>query len=451
MVTTYSPIREVVSIPIAPLPPLRDAGCLTIREAVTAAYVDAKRAGMSFKTRTCYRALLRDLNADARPVSAFADACAEVTSRYTNRKTIENARTGLNVVARWLIQHGHVEQPPIKPRAVRCGPPAPASWPDNDSSPVAGYARDWLAHLTASDYAASTVRTYRPALSRMLAGVADLDDLTEAALTARLAQLHDLAPRTRRTYTAILTGFCTWLVERGILAENPAHRLPKPRVRPVAHRYMNEDQAAAVFAACRDDETRMAVRILLGTGLRAAELLSLRWDDVDAAAGEINVRMGKGGKSRIVPAEQETIDVLASYPRRGDRIFPSLSYSALARRVVRLGERAGVPWRLGVHDFRRTFASYFIMLKGDPALLEAVLGHTTVDMSMYYARGIVQQTAVRKARELGIGHALLDARQKVVEPVDADAELAAAMADPRTHALLAAFVRAMKGGDDAPA
>jgi hypothetical protein len=119
-----------------------------------------------------------------------------------------------------------------------------------------------------------------------------------------------------------------------------------------------------------------------------------------------------------------------------------------------MGRAAGLPYRLGVHDFRRTFASHFIMLKGDPALLQAVLGHTTVDMSVYYARGIVQQTAVRKARELGIGHALIDAppgHRAAPEPDALDAAILAALRRPETRTRVIAAVLGALAAAETPA
>ncbi len=60
-------------------------------------------------------------------------------------------------------------------------------------------------------------------------------------------------------------------------------------------------------------------------GLRLGEGLSLKVQDIDAHTMQIHIRNGKGGKDRLVPLPQRTLNALRSYwltHRHPQRLFP---------------------------------------------------------------------------------------------------------------------------------
>jgi integrase/recombinase XerD len=75
-----------------------------------------------------------------------------------------------------------------------------------------------------------------------------------------------------------------------------AHHMPQ--------RILSEIEMAALWAACRDDPTPQGIRdtallaVLIGAGLRRAELAALNLADVDLETGRMVIRRGKGNKPR---------------------------------------------------------------------------------------------------------------------------------------------------------
>ena len=61
--------------------------------------------------------------------------------------------------------------------------------------------------------------------------------------------------------------------------------------------------------------------LLAVAGLRLGEVLRLKVDDVDLREGVLNVRGTKFGKSRLVPIDPSTCEVLARYGERRDRLL----------------------------------------------------------------------------------------------------------------------------------
>ena len=91
--------------------------------------------------------------------------------------------------------------------------------------------------------------------------------------------------------------------ELGVLNFHRAR--PKRRVPQV----LSHEEALALIDAMRG-LPQLAARLMYGTGVRAAECLSLRIKDIDFSMGEIVVRQGKGGKDRRTVLPESIIDEL---------------------------------------------------------------------------------------------------------------------------------------------
>ena len=97
----------------------------------------------------------------------------------------------------------------------------------------------------------------------------------------------------------------TWdVVPRG---RNPCKAVSHYREQP-RERFLTPEEYRSVGAALREAEAGgwmwrpaiAAIRLLMLTGCRKSEILTLRWDDVDRTAGEFRLRDGKRGP-RMVP------------------------------------------------------------------------------------------------------------------------------------------------------
>ena len=104
-----------------------------------------------------------------------------------------------------------------------------------------------------------------------------------------------------------------------------------------------------------------AIRLLMLTGCRRSEILTLRWDDVDRTAGELRLRDSKTGP-RMVPltrAVAAVLDGIARVPgnpwvivgqRRNDRLTKLDNYWQPIRATARLED-------MHLHDLRHSCAS----------------------------------------------------------------------------------------------
>lgn len=165
-----------------------------------------------------------------------------------------------------------------------------------------------------------------------------------------------------------------------------------------------------VTAAGRRDAALFA--ILLGSGLRRQEVVSLDLSDFDPSSGAIKVRGGKGGKDRTVYLPSNGIKAVSTWlkvrgVKAGPLFYPvSKSHRVMRRRltdqsVLYILQKRG--WQAGVdsfspHDCRRTFISSLLDAGADLVTVSQLAGHANpMTTSKYDRRG---EAAKRQAVEL---------------------------------------------------
>ena len=150
------------------------------------------------------------------------------------------------------------------------------------------------------------------------------------------------------------------------------------------------------------DRDRAILFTLLDTGARASELCSIRFQDLSLANRTIKLRgkgPGKEPKERLVSIGKATADAInkALRPRLA-QIQPTsplfvvlnkydgdlpFTRDNLGNLLKRIGDRAGIS-NVHPHRFRHTFAINYLRNGGNVFALQAMLGHTTLDMVKRY-------------------------------------------------------------------
>jgi integrase len=153
---------------------------------------------------------------------------------------------------------------------------------------------------------------------------------------------------------------------------------------------------------------RLIVLAALTTGVRIAEIISLKWSDLLFREELIAVRAKlKGGKVRYVPMPPELAAEFKRYPAilGEERIFPPEPGAKRERQRVdksfeTILQLAAIS-DFRFHDTRHTFASWYMMNGGDLYELAKILGHANIKMTERYAKPApshIAKTGVRPAR-----------------------------------------------------
>lgn len=130
------------------------------------------------------------------------------------------------------------------------------------------------------------------------------------------------------------------------------------------------------------------VQLLLNTGLRLSELVSLDNSDIELSnrKGQLIVRRGKGNKERTVPLNKEARRALVKYlEERTDNeeaLFLSNRGKRISTRTVQyLIEKHG----FNVHALRHTFITSLVRSGHDISVIQSLSGHSSADMILRYS------------------------------------------------------------------
>jgi len=208
-----------------------------------------------------------------------------------------------------------------------------------------------------------------------------------------------LAPSTVRNSLIAVRAYYRYLLDSGLRMEDPTAGLRAPKVSlPPVEPYSTEDLRSLLDAA-RSPRDRALLLLLLGSGLRSAELLGIKAEDIDWRAGTIRIR-GKGNKYRRVAPGDRAMKAVADYMIARERnIWEVDTTAGLRRWIERLGVRAGIK-RANLHRFRHTFATLFMEAGGSEGSLEKILGHSSLNMSLHYAATARERVALEQQRRL---------------------------------------------------
>ena len=266
-----------------------------------------------------------------------------------------------------------------------------------------------------------TLRAYRydlRSLESQMGTESNVADLTEDMILRDFQLRRDsgcsIASLRRRA--SAYRGLCRWLVNRGSLDTDPwtslslkfksPRRLPRPlgqtelrtllcsltKSAGVNHRSVNLDR----LPCAHEGVTLVATAIMVATGLRVGEVVSIRVSDVDLEQGVIRV-LGKGQRERqvyltnewiiaLVDALLSTREVLAIrhdcllFNHRGT----PMSTSTLRLRLARAAESAGVPERVTPHMLRHSAATELIESGVDIRFVQRLLGHASLTTTELY-------------------------------------------------------------------
>ena len=232
-------------------------------------------------------------------------------------------------------------------------------------------------------------------------------------LQSRRGQRGPASSHTLNNRVRALRAFFAWLHRQGYTEDHRLKDLRPPRVTEKVIEPLTPDEIKRIFASI-NPATLLGARntaiysLMLDTGLRLSEVVTLKYEDVHLEDRYIKV-LGKGNKERIVAFGATCQRWLIHYayhfrvqPVRpeGDTLFLSIdgfpmSPSALWSLTERLSKTAGVP-RLHPHLLRHTYATQFLLNGGDVFLLKQNLGHTTLVMVEHYVH-IASRTAVLRS------------------------------------------------------
>jgi len=223
-----------------------------------------------------------------------------------------------------------------------------------------------------------------------------------------------LSARSVHYHHRILKQALKYAVRQGYLGRNPCDLVdpPSPKGKPM--RTLTQSEVQDLLITAQDNYYYPVVYTAVSTGLRQAELLGLRWRDIDLASRSISVnrvlykRRGicqfnepkTDHSRRRVSMTSKLAGFMGEYRLDCERLYHQLGKtttlddlvfaniegnpidpSSLSHTFAKIVKRARLE-NVRFHDLRHTFASLMLLRGAKPKVISEALGHASVAFTM---------------------------------------------------------------------
>jgi site-specific recombinase XerD len=196
----------------------------------------------------------------------------------------------------------------------------------------------------------------------------------------------------RNVYT-----FINFLVEREIVPQTIMSKKIRLKLPELLPRAIPQEHMAILLSGISDARNRALILLLLRTGLRISELLNVKVSDIVIPERKILIYLAeKNDQGRVVYFDADAEGALRAWleirSKNKDYLFYSptrdkLGYAAARKMMVKLLEKVGLSRHgYSLHSMRHTFATDMLNAGLRLEVLQQILGHQSIEMTLRYAR-----------------------------------------------------------------
>lgn len=156
-------------------------------------------------------------------------------------------------------------------------------------------------------------------------------------------------------------------------------------------------QVALLISMTQQRRYQVFFLTLYSMGLRLGEGLNLTVQDIDAHTMQVHVRDGKGGKDRLVPLPQRTLNALRAYwqtHRHPKLLFPAkeimtdkpMDRGGVQKAMKQVLKDCRINKPISPHSLRHCFATHLLEQGLDLRSLQSLLGHVCLNTTAQYTQ-----------------------------------------------------------------
>lgn len=222
---------------------------------------------------------------------------------------------------------------------------------------------------------------------------------------------HHIGPNSVSRKMSALRSFYKYNQRMGLVSSNPVSliKVPKaPKQLPVFIDDQKMDDLLdsaeffdSSFPSVRD---KLVLEVLFGSGMRLAELIALRNEDVDFYEGTVKVT-GKGGKVRIIPLPKALLVLLKEYldlksiqdfdnksdslivTNTGRDVYPAFIYQTVKRYLTYVSTHD----KRSPHVLRHSYATSLLNRGADLNAIKELLGHASLAATQVYTHNSIEK------------------------------------------------------------
>ncbi len=255
-----------------------------------------------------------------------------------------------------------------------------------------------------------TVTAYENDLKQFLAFIGSEVDITEIKsdlIRSWLIQLSDdtIQNRSINRKLATLRTFFKFLLRRGDRKDNPMTTIKMIKTKKKLPQFLRESEIEPLFNTPIDTNSfedlrdQLILYLLYGTGIRLAELISLKRTQVNLQSGTIRV-IGKRNKERMIPIPKLIEVLITNYltacpythenlllTDKGEILYPVFVQRLVKKQLSRISTLE----KLSPHILRHTYATHLLNRGADLNAIKELLGHANLAATQVYTHNSMEK------------------------------------------------------------
>lgn len=212
---------------------------------------------------------------------------------------------------------------------------------------------------------------------------------------------------------ASLRSFFKFCVKQELTEVNPALQIATPKLEKKLPKSISSKELNSVLNGENDvttfqEQDQAVLELFYSTGIRRAELLELRKQDVDFFSKTIRVT-GKGNKQRIIPLGGAALESLGDWLKKRDSLFSVIDvtitdseyifltkkgkkmYEKLVDKIVRSRLSPTSSEAKSPHALRHSFATHMLENGADIRIIKEFLGHASLAATQIYTKTSIER------------------------------------------------------------
>jgi integrase/recombinase XerC len=239
--------------------------------------------------------------------------------------------------------------------------------------------------------------------------LAEVSQVTHFHLRSWLASLksEDAKPRTINRKISSLHSFFRFLLKNGTVSKNPVKQLHSLRLEERLPQFLKAPEAENLLEEIAFEEgfkgktDRLICELLYQTGMRRAELIQLKEQDIEWSLKQIRV-LGKGNKERLLPLGPALLDEIRQYLQEKKKITTnnaalvlengnSLYETYVYRTVQHYMGKVTTLKKKSPHILRHSFATHLLNNGANIQAIKDLLGHSSLAATQIYTHNNIEK------------------------------------------------------------
>lgn len=175
---------------------------------------------------------------------------------------------------------------------------------------------------------------------------------------------------------------------------NPLLDIKRPPPSRGRERRLEIGELDALLAATDGTSLSSLIMLAVETAMRAGEILSLRWDNINFVKKTALLPDTKNGERRIVPLSSKALQILSGIERTADTVFQVTASYTVSNAFKRATQRAGIDG-LRFHDLRHEAVSRLFERQFNTMEVATISGHKSLQMLQRYTHLRAEDLALR--------------------------------------------------------